>query len=147
MHTTYQERTCGHTLKLPLTYSGSGIKTKDSKKEFLQMTPRGEMWTPRGIPGEGLPLFNRAEIRAARRVIVAMQHRDKDGNSKILKKCTLPLTGENCIHLGVTYMAVLDLSKDGFILKEFAPGMTVDDVKAATDAPLKVDPEVKPMPV
>jgi 3-oxoacid CoA-transferase subunit B len=86
-------------------------------------------------------------VAGARRVIVAMQHRDKAGNSKILKKCTLPLTGENCIHRVVTDMAVLDLSKDGFILKEFAPGMSVDDVKAATDAPLKVDPEVKPMPV
>ncbi len=86
-------------------------------------------------------------VAGARRVIVAMQHRDKAGNSKILKKCTLPLTGEGCIHRVVTDMAVLDLTKDGFVLKEFAPGTSVDEVKAATDAPLKVDPEVKPMPV
>lgn len=86
-------------------------------------------------------------VAGARRVIVAMQHRDKAGNSKILKKCTLPLTGENCIHRVVTDMAVLDLSKEGFILKEFAPGFSVDEVKAATDAPLRVDEQVKPMPI
>lgn len=86
-------------------------------------------------------------VAGARRVIVAMQHRDKAGNSKILKKCTLPLTGENCIHRVVTDMAVMDLSKEGFILKEFAPGLSVDEVKSATEAPLRVDPQVKPMPV
>lgn len=86
-------------------------------------------------------------VAGARRVIVAMQHRDKAGNSKILKKCTLPLTGENCIHRVVTDMAVMDLSKEGFILKEFAPGLSVDEVKSATEAPLRVDSQVKPMPV
>ncbi len=82
-------------------------------------------------------------VAGAKRVIVAMQHRDKAGNSKILKKCTLPLTGQNCVHRVVTDMAVLDLSKEGFILKEFAPGPSIDDVKAATEAPLTIDPEVR----
>jgi 3-oxoacid CoA-transferase subunit B len=82
-------------------------------------------------------------VAGARRVIVAMQHRDKAGNSKILKKCTLPLTGQNCVHRVVTDMAVLDLSKEGFVLKELAPGISVDDVKAASQAPLRVDPEVR----
>jgi 3-oxoacid CoA-transferase subunit B len=82
-------------------------------------------------------------VAGAKRVIVAMQHRDKAGNSKILKKCTLPLTGQNCVHRVVTDMAVLDLSKEGFILKEFAPGLSIDDVKAATEAPLTIDPEVR----
>lgn len=86
-------------------------------------------------------------VAGARRVIVAMQHRDKAGNSKILKKCTLPLTGEKCIHRVVTDMAVLELGAKGFILKEFAPGLSVDEVKSATAADLIVDPEVKPMPV
>jgi 3-oxoacid CoA-transferase subunit B len=86
-------------------------------------------------------------VAGARRVIVAMQHRDKAGNSKILKKCTLPLTGEKCIHRVVTDMAVLELGPKGFILKEFAPGLSVDEVKSATAADLIVDPEVKPMPV
>lgn len=86
-------------------------------------------------------------VAGARRVIVAMQHRDKAGNSKILKKCTLPLTGEKCIHRVVTDMAVLELGPKGFVLKEFAPGLSVEEVKSATDADLIVDPEVKPMPV
>ena len=84
-------------------------------------------------------------VAGAKRVIVAMQHRDKAGNSKILKKCTLPLTGVHCIHKVVTDMAVLDLSSDGFVLKEFAPGLSVDEVKAATDAPLIIDSQVKEM--
>jgi 3-oxoacid CoA-transferase subunit B len=82
-------------------------------------------------------------VAGAKRVVVAMQHRDKAGNSKILKKCTLPLTGQNCVHRVVTDMAVLDLSKEGFILKEFAPGLSIDEVKAATEAPLTIDPEVR----
>jgi len=86
-------------------------------------------------------------VAGAKRVIVAMQHTDKSGKSKILKKCTLPLTGLNCIHRVVTDMAVIDVTKDGFVLKEFAPGLTVEDVKKSTEAPLKVDPEVKPIRV
>lgn len=84
-------------------------------------------------------------VAGARRVIVAMQHRDKAGNSKILNKCTLPLTGESCIHRVVTDMAVLDLDKNGFVLKEFAPGFTPEDIKAATEAPLRIDAEVREM--
>ena len=82
-------------------------------------------------------------VAGARRVIVAMQHRDKAGNSKILKKCTLPLTGTHCVHRVVTDMAVLDLTKEGFLLKEIAPGFTVDDIKAASEAPLRIDPEIR----
>jgi len=82
-------------------------------------------------------------VAGARRVIVAMQHRDKAGNSKILKKCTLPLTGQNCVHRVVTDMAVLDLSKEGFVLKELAPGLTIEDIKAASEAPLRIDPDVR----
>ena len=84
-------------------------------------------------------------VAGAKRVIVAMQHRDKAGNSKILKKCTLPLTGVGCVHRVVTDMAVLDLNKDGFVLREFAPGLSVDEVKQATAAPLQIDPQVRPM--
>lgn len=82
-------------------------------------------------------------VAGAKRVIVAMQHRDRAGNSKILKKCTLPLTGQNCVHRVVTDMAVLDLSKEGFVLKELAPGISVDDVKSASEAPLRVADDVR----
>lgn len=84
-------------------------------------------------------------VAGAKRVIVAMQHRDKAGNTKILKKCTLPLTGVNCFDLVVTDMAVLALTKEGFTLKEVAPGITVDDVKAASQATLRIDPNVREM--
>lgn len=84
-------------------------------------------------------------VAGAKRVIVAMQHRDKSGQSKILKKCTLPLTGVNCFDRVVTDMAVLDLTKEGFLLRELAPGLTVDDVKSASEAPLRVDPGVREM--
>jgi 3-oxoacid CoA-transferase subunit B len=84
-------------------------------------------------------------VAGAKRVIVAMQHRDKAGNSKVLKKCTLPLTGERCIQKVVTDMAVLELTREGFLLKEVAPGLTADDVKNATEAPLRIDPNVGEM--
>ncbi len=84
-------------------------------------------------------------VAGAKRVIVAMQHTDKSGRSKLLKKCTLPLTGLKCVHRIVTDMAVIDVTKDGFVLKEFAPGLTPEDVVKATDAPLRIDPEVKPI--
>jgi 3-oxoacid CoA-transferase subunit B len=86
-------------------------------------------------------------VAGARRVIVAMQHRDKSGQSKILKKCTLPLTGTGCINQVVTDMAVLQITKEGFVLKEIAPGLTVDEIKQATAASLKVDPNVREMKV
>lgn len=84
-------------------------------------------------------------VAGARHVIVAMQHRDKAGHSKILKKCTLPLTGVNCVDRVVTDMAVLDRDAEGFILREFAPGISVDEIKQATEAPLRIDPKVREM--
>jgi 3-oxoacid CoA-transferase subunit B len=84
-------------------------------------------------------------VAGAKRVIVAMQHRDKAGNSKILKKCTLPFTGMNCIHRIVTDMAVLDVGKSHFVLRELAPGLTIDDVHSATDGRLEVAPDVREM--
>lgn len=84
-------------------------------------------------------------VAGARRLIVAMQHKDKSGASKILKKCTLPLTGENCITRVVTDMALLDREGNEFVLRELAPGISVDDVKSATEANLRIDPNVKEM--
>jgi 3-oxoacid CoA-transferase subunit B len=85
-------------------------------------------------------------VAGAKRVIVAMQHRDKAGQSKILKKCTLPLTGVGCVHRVVTDMAVLDLDpKVGFVLKEVAPGIRVDDVVQCSEAKLQIAPDVTEM--
>lgn len=85
-------------------------------------------------------------VAAARNIIVAMQHTSKDGQSKLLKKCSLPLTGVNCVKKIVTDLAFLEISDDGFLLKERAPGVTVDEIKNATEGYLLVKgniPEMK----
>lgn len=81
-------------------------------------------------------------VAGAKRVIVAMVHRDKSGVSKILKRCSLPLTGMNCVQRVVTDMCVLDITGDGFLLKELAPGISVDDVKSASEAPIHVSSDL-----
>ncbi len=84
-------------------------------------------------------------VAGARRVIVAMEHTTKDGQSKILKKCTLPLTGVGVVHTIVTEMAYINVTLQGLILEEVAPGLTAEDVKRATEAKLQISPTLKPM--
>jgi 3-oxoacid CoA-transferase subunit B len=84
-------------------------------------------------------------VAGARRVIVAMEHTTKDGQSKILKKCTLPLTGVGVVHTIVTEMAYINVTLQGLILEEVAPGLTAADVQRATEAKLRISPTLKPM--
>jgi len=80
-------------------------------------------------------------VAGARRVIVAMEHTTKDGGHKILKKCTLPLTGLKVVNSIVTDMAVIDVTSRGLVLKEIASDTTVEAVRQATGATLLVDGE------
>lgn len=78
-------------------------------------------------------------VAAAKYIIVAMNHTDKEGNSKLLKKCTLPLTGVNCVKRIVTDLAVIDVTPEGFKLIERAPGVSVEEIKNATEGTLVVE--------
>lgn len=82
----------------------------------------------------------------AKKVIIAMEHTNK-GVPKIVKECKVPLTGLKCVDLIVTEMAVIEVTPDGLVLKEVAPGVTVEQVKAATEAELKVSPDLKTISV
>jgi 3-oxoacid CoA-transferase subunit B len=84
-------------------------------------------------------------VAGARRVVVAMEHTNKDGQSKILKKCTLPLTGTKVVNTIVTEMAVIQVSPTGLVLEEIAPGLTADDVQKATEPTLIISPRLKVM--
>jgi 3-oxoacid CoA-transferase subunit B len=86
-------------------------------------------------------------VAAAKNIIVAMQHTDKDGNSKLLKKCSLPLTGVNCVKRIVTDLAVVDVSHEGFRLIERAPGVTVGEIKKATEGTLIIEGEIPEMKI
>ncbi len=84
-------------------------------------------------------------VAGARRVVVAMQHVSKDGKSKLLPKCTLPLTGVGCVKRIVTELAVVDVSGGRFVLLERAPGVTVEQIRAATEGRLEVPAHVPEM--
>ena len=84
-------------------------------------------------------------VASADNIIVAMMHTNRAGESKILKQCTLPITGVNCIKKVVTNLAVLEVTKDGFKLLERAPGVSVDEIKNATEADLIIEGNIPEM--
>lgn len=98
------------------------------------------------IPGKKVPGMGGAMdlVVGAKKVILAMEHVNKNGSPKILRKCRLPLTAAHVAKTIVTDMAVIDVIPDeGLVLKEIAPGISVEDVKNQTDAPLIISPSLK----
>ncbi|PTX14340.1 3-oxoacid CoA-transferase subunit B [Pontibacter mucosus] len=81
-------------------------------------------------------------VASAKNIIVAMQHTARDGSSKLLKKCSLPITGLSCVKKIVTDLAVLEVVDGGFKLLERAPGVTVDEIKAATEGNLIIEGDI-----
>lgn len=86
-------------------------------------------------------------VASAQNIIVAMMHTNKKGESKILKKCSLPITGLNCVKKIVTNLAVLDVTEEGFVLRERAPNVSVEEIKAATEGKLIIPDNVPEMKI
>ncbi len=84
-------------------------------------------------------------VAGAKRVVITMEHTARDGSPKILESCTLPLTGRRCVSLVITEMAVIEVVKEGLVLREVASDTTVEAVRKATGAELIVSGDVKPM--
>ncbi len=86
-------------------------------------------------------------VAGAKRVVVVMEHTNKAGESKILRECRLPLTGKKCVHMIITDLAVFEVTPDGLVLKEHAADVTVDEIRAKTEASFSESPDVRAIPV
>lgn len=82
-------------------------------------------------------------VAGAKRVVVVMEHTNKAGESKILKQCTLPLTGKSCVNMIITDLAVFEVTPDGLVLKEHASDVSLDEIDAKTSATYTVSPDLR----
>ena len=110
----------------------------------LQVSERGDLanWM---LPDRGIGNVGGAMDLAAgaKRIVAVMEHTTREGEPKIVNNCSYPLTGLECVDLVVTDLAVIEVTQQGLVLKEIAPGYTADEVQAVTEPKLIVSPDLK----
>lgn len=142
------------TLKKGAAIFDSSLSFAMIRGQHVQLTVLGAMEVSENgdianwkVPGKMVKGMGGAMdlVASAENIIVAMMHTDKEGNSKLLPSCTLPLTGVNCVKKIVTNLAVLDVKDGAFHLLERAPGVSVEEIQKATAGKLIINGEIPEM--